>query len=141
MATRLITVQQAVSQASQEIGIAQRPVSQAIGSLDQDISQMVALLSAVADELLTDDPYRQALGDGYWLLATDGTPRQVPQADTDLILFDGRLAVSGLKFRFLQAKGLESGEPHRDFTVRLNKVAVEANRRVLDLDADAERIQ
>jgi hypothetical protein len=141
MATPLITVSQAVSQAAMEIGIAQRPVSQAIGSLDQDIAQMVALLSAVADELLMEEPYRQALGDGYWLIGNDGTPKQVPQADDDLILFDGRLAVNGLKFRFLQGKGLEFGEPHRDFTVRLNKVAAEANRRVLDLYVDEGRIQ
>ena len=47
-----------VSQASMEIGIAQRPVSQVVGSPDQDIVQMAALLHAVADEVLLEEPYR-----------------------------------------------------------------------------------
>ena len=38
------TVKDAVSQASMEIGITQFPVTQAVGSSDQDISQMTALL-------------------------------------------------------------------------------------------------
>lgn len=131
------TVITAVNQASKELGITQFELSQAIGSADQDTSQMVALLSAVADEVLQEQPYEDTIGDGYWLLAADGTTfRNVPTADTDKILFDGRLCVNGLKFRFLKAKGLEFGEELRDFSARLNKLAARANARVLDLDAD-----
>jgi hypothetical protein len=101
---------------------------------------MVALLSAVADELLLENPYRTAIGDGKWLLAVNGDPLDRPSADSDLILFDGRLAVNGLKYRFLAAKGLEFGEQMRDFSSRLNKLAAAANNRVLDLDADAGRV-
>jgi len=140
----LLTVKDAVSQASLEIGITQRPVSQAVGSLDQDIVQMTALLSAVADEVLDEEPYQETLGDGYWLVGADGiTKKTVPTADTDVILFDGRLAVAGLKFRFLAAKGLESGEPMRDFATRINKLAGRANNKVLDLysESDGGRIQ
>ena len=79
----LISIQQAVSDASLEIGITQRPV--------------------------------------------------------DRVLFDARLAVAGIKYRFLQAKGLEFGEQMRDFTVRMTKIAARANNRVLDLNDDESR--
>lgn len=140
----LITVKEAVSQASMEIGISQRPVNSAVGSADEDIAQMVALLSAVADEVLDTEPYEESLGDGMWILvAKDGTTTNKPTADEDQILFDGRLAVNGLKFRFLASKGLEFGEQLRDFSVRLNKLAAKANSRVVDLysEADGGRIQ
>ena len=132
----LLTVKEAVSAASLEIGIVQRPVNQAVGSADQDVAQMVALLSAVADEVLDEQPYEDTLGDGNWIwIAATGQPGMQPTADEDRILFDGRLAVNGLKFRFLQAKGLEYAEPLRDFSTRLNKLGARANRRVLDLDS------
>ena len=137
----LLTVKDAVSQASLEIGITLRPVSSAMQTSDQDIIQMVALLSAVADEVLLEEPYQVTLGDGTWIMGADGTPKPRPDQDTDIILFDGRLAIDGLKFRFLQAKGLEFGEAMRDFTSRLNKLAARANARVIDLDLDEGRIQ
>jgi hypothetical protein len=136
----LISVLQAVNDASMEIGIAQRPANQALGSSDEDITQMAALLTAVADELLLEEPYQDLLGDGNWLISDDSlTYKSRPGADTDRILFDGRLAIAGLKYRFLQAKGLEYGEQMRDFLTRMNKVAVRANQRVLDLDLDEGR--
>jgi hypothetical protein len=137
---RLTTVKDAISQASLEIGIAQKPVSSVINSLDADITQMVALLSAVADEVLLDEPYRRSLGDEVWLADSDGVPRDVPRANDDVILFDARLAIDGLKYRFLKAKGLEFGEEQRDFIVRLNKLAGRVNARVLDLERDDGRI-
>lgn len=133
----LIKVIDAISQASLEIGITQRPVATAVGSLDQDIAQMLALLSTVAGEVLMEQPYRDTLGDGYWIFAADGTPKATITADDDLIGFDSRLAIDGLKYRFLKAKGLEFGEEMRDFLSRLNKLGVRANARVLDLDAAA----
>ena len=135
----LLTVLQAVNDASMEIGIQQRQLSQALGSSDEDIVQMTSLLTAVADELLLEEPYLDLLGDGNWLLGTGGVYLSRPKEDTDRILFDGRLAISGLKYRFLQAKGLEFGEQMRDFLTRMNKVAVRANSRVLDLDLDEGR--
>jgi hypothetical protein len=137
-----ITVLAAVDQASREIGIAQFPVTQAIGSADQDISQMTALLSAVADELLLDEPYEESIGDGYWLYdATTGTRKNKPTNDNDVVMFDGRLTINGLKFRFLKAKGLEFGEELRDFTTVLNKLAAKANAQVVDLHNDAGPVQ
>jgi hypothetical protein len=123
-----------------EIGIAQRPPGQVLGSPDEDVVQMAALLTAVADELMFEEPYQTDLGDGFWLRSEDGTLRDRPYADTDLILFDGRLAVCGLKYRFLQAKGLEFGEQLRDFSNRMAKIAARANERVLDLDLDEGRV-
>jgi hypothetical protein len=137
----MISVKQAVDRASKEIGIVQFDITQALGSLDQDVSQMTALLTAVADELTTSQPYEDSLGDGYWLLSSDGVYRNAPVADTDLILFDARVIVDGLKFKFLQAKGLEFGEQLRDFTTRLNKLAAKANGRVLDLNLDWSVVQ
>jgi hypothetical protein len=140
----LVTVIQAVSQASLEIGIVQKPVGQAVGSNDQDIAQMVALLSAVADEVLDEQPYQQQLGDGMWIRSVDtGALSDTPKNDTDQILFDGRLAIAGLKFRFLKAKGLEYGEELRDFANRMNKLAGKANGRMLDLydEGDGGRMQ
>ena len=137
----LITVKDCVSQVSIEIGIAQRPVTTAVASDDQDIVQMVALLSAVADEVLLDQPYRDTLGDGVWVFAADGTPKPAITADDDCIGFDARLAIDGLKFRFLKAKGLEFGEEMRDFASRLNKLAGRVNGRVIDLYADEGRVQ
>jgi hypothetical protein len=136
-----ITVKDCVSQASMELGIAQKPISAAIGSPDQDIAQMVALLSSVADEVLFEEPYRVTLGDGMWLQDSAGNPKSSPTADSDVILFERRLAIAGLKWRFLKAKGLEFGEEMRDFTTRLNKLAARANARVLDLDAEEGRVQ
>jgi hypothetical protein len=136
------SVLDAVSQASMEIGIAQRPLAQAINSLDQDVVQLVALLSTVADEVLSEQPYEDTLGDGNWLMASDGSAFfDKPQQDTDVILFDSRLAINGLKFRFLAAKGLEYGEQLRDFAGRMNRLATDANGRVLDLDTDEGVVQ
>ena len=130
----LISVIDCVSQASMEIGIAQRPVQSAVSTDDQDIAQMVALLDLVADEVLGEEPYRSTLGDGMWVLSNSGAPKPQITADDDLIAFDRRLAINGLKWRFLKAKGLEFGEEQRDFLSRLNKLGVRANARVLDLD-------
>lgn len=138
----LITVRQAVSDASMEIGITQVPVGQALGSSDQDIVQLTALLNLVADEVLMDQPYVDTLGDGYWCYdAATGTRKNRPTSDTDIILFDGRLAIHGLKYRFLKAKGLEFGEEMRDFSTWQNKLAARANKRVLDLDTEPSAIQ
>jgi hypothetical protein len=134
----LISVKDCISQASLEIGIAQKPISSAVGSNDQDIAQMLALLSLVADEVLNDEPYKETLGDGYWILDGDTLePKAAITSDADLIAFEARLAIDGLKYRFLKAKGLEFGEEMRDFVVRLNKAAARVNGRVLDLDAAA----
>jgi hypothetical protein len=133
----LINVKDCISQASMEIGITQRPIQTAVGSLDQDIVQMLALLELVADEVLLAEPYRETLGDGIWVFSDTGQPKQQITADSDLIGFERRLAIDGLKFRFLKAKGLEFGEEMRDFVNRLNHLGVRANARVLDLDVAA----
>jgi hypothetical protein len=138
---RLATIVDVVSDASLEIGITQKPVVNVVGTADQDIAQMAALLQNVADELLIDPPYRDQLGDGNWLIDQGGIVRKArPTADDDVILFDARLTVDGLKYRFLKAKGLEYGEEQRDFISRLNKIAGR-NAPVLDLNADPGRIQ
>jgi hypothetical protein len=135
-----LTLNQIVSQASLEIGITLRPVSAVTGSLDQDIVQMASLLQAVADEVLLDEPYKVTLGDGIWVTGPGGEPKPYPTADGDLILFDGRLAIDGLKFKFLQAKGLEFGEQMGAFVNRQNKLAGRLVGRVLDLDEDVGRV-
>ena len=141
MPTTLVTVKDCVSQASMEIGITQTPVATAVGARDQDIIQMVALLDAVAAEVLDEEPYKETLGDGIWVYSADGQPKAKITADDDVIAFDRRLAINGLKFRFLKAKGLEFGEEMRDFTTRLNKLGGRANARVLDLDVEGGRVQ
>ena len=133
------TVKEVVSQAALEIGTTQLPVSQVFGSADQDIVQMGALLSAVADEVLLEEAYRITLGDHIWVEDRDGDPKLYPTEDTDRILFDARLAINGVKYRFLQAKGLEFAEQLRDYTVRMNKLAARINGKVLDLDEDVGR--
>ena len=135
----LYTINQVVSDAQMELGIAQKPVSSVVTSLDEDVAQMVALVSAVADDVLLEEPYKVTLGDGYWVADASGTPKPRPTTDTDLILFDGRLCIDGLKYRFLKAKGLEFGEEMRDYTARMNKLAGRVNARVLDLDTDEGR--
>jgi hypothetical protein len=138
---RLLTVVDAVSDASLEIGIVQRPVTNVVGTADQDIAQMAALMQNVADELLIDPPYRDQLGDGNWLIdAGQQVFKARPTQDTDIILFDPRLMVDGMKYRFLKAKGLEYGEEQRDFISRLNKLAGR-NAPVIDLNDDMGRIQ
>ena len=137
----LISVKDCVTQASLEIGIIQRPITTVINSQDADIVQMTALLQAVADEVILDDHYRITLGDGVWLYTEDGIPKSGITADNDRIGFDARLAVDGLKYRFLQAKGLEFGECMRDFLNRLNKLASRVNGRVIDLYGDGGRVQ
>ena len=138
---QLSTILQVVSDTSMELGTTQLPVTQAVGSSDQDIVQMVALMANVADELLLDPPYRDALGDGNWLYDPGLLIRKSrPSADTDIVLFDARLSVDGLKYRFLKAKGLEYGEEQRDFIARLNKLAGR-NAPVIDLNADPGRVQ
>ncbi|MER8619171.1 hypothetical protein NKG99_20425 [Mesorhizobium sp. M1409] len=137
----LISVKDCISQASMEIGIAQRPITTAVASADQDIVQMLALLSAVADEVLLEQPYKVSLGDGVWVVDVDENPKpQGITSDSDLIAFDSRLAIDGVKYRFLKAKGLEFGEEMRDFLSRLNKLGARANAVVLDLELDEGRI-
>ena len=137
--SKLFTLREVVGQAQIEVGIAQVPPDAVVGSRDQDIAQMYSLLSAVADEVLLEEPYKTTLGDGVWCASAAGIPRPLgPTADSDVILFDGRLAVTGLKYRFRSAKGLEFAEDLRDFNTRLSKAAV-PDSRILDLDADAER--
>lgn len=138
---RLLTVIQAISDASLEMGITQRPVATVVNSADQDIVQLAALLLNVADELLLDAPYRDAFGDGNWLIDDGMVVRKSrPSQDNDIILFDPRLVVNGLKYRFLKAKGLEYGEEQRDFIYRLNKVAA-LNAPVIDMNSDPGRVQ
>jgi len=135
----LATLREVISQVAMEVGIAQSNVTSVIASSDQDIKQMFALLSAVAAEVTTEEPYQTTLGDGYWVADSSGTPQLGWTADDNLILFDRRLAINGLKWRFLHAKGLDYGEAMRDFTTRMNKLAAAANARVLDLDLDGGR--
>jgi hypothetical protein len=137
----LVSVKDCISQASLEIGITSKPISTAVGSNDQDIIQMLALLQAVADEVMLDQPYVETLGDGIWIYSAAEEPKDEITADDDLIAFDKRLAVNGLKYRFLKAKGLEYGEEMRDFLTRMNKLAARVNGRVLDLDLDEGRQQ
>jgi hypothetical protein len=138
---QLATILQLVSDVSLELGTSQIPVLHAVDSTDQDVVQMTALMQNVADELLLDPPYREALGDGNWLYDPGNLIRKArPTQDTDIVLFDPRLAVNGLKYRFLKAKGLEYGEEQRDFIVRLNKIAAR-NAPVIDLNEDLGRYQ
>lgn len=136
---RLATAKEIISQASLELGTSQKGILTVTASLDQDISQALALLDNVADELLLDEPYSSFLGDGYWVVDKDGEPKLTATTDTDVVLFDRRLAIDGLKYRFLRAKGLEFGEELRDFTTRMNKLATKHLARVIDLDTDAGR--
>lgn len=138
---RLLTLLDIVSQAAQEIGITQDRVSSVVSTQDQDISQMRSLMHSVADEVLAEEPYVSTLGDQQWITSAEGEPQDYFEKDTDLVLFDGRLAINGLKFRFLKAKSLEFGEEMRDFTIRMHKLAARANARVLDLDVDEGRVQ
>lgn len=135
----LYSINKVVSQAQMELGLTQKPVPSVTTSLDQDIVQMVALMSMVADDVLLEEPYKISLGDGYWVADANGNPKDQPSTDTDLILFDGRLAVDGLKYRFLKAKGLEFGEEMRDYVARQNKLAGRANARVIDMDVEDGR--
>jgi hypothetical protein len=135
----LYSINKVISQAQMEIGIAQAPVSTVVTSLDEDVVQMLALMSNVADDVLLEEPYKTTLGDGVWVADVAGNPKQAPTTDTDVVLFDGRLAVNGLKYRFLKAKGLEFGEEMRDYVARMNKLAGRVNARVIDLDVDEGR--
>ena len=138
---KLLSLLDIVSQAALEIGITQQRVSSVVTSNDQDIVQMRALLHSVADEVLSEEPYQETLGDQNWISDVDGNPLAAFAADTDIVLFDGRLAINGVKYRFLKAKSLEFGEEMRDFTTRMNKLGARVNARVLDLDAEGGRVQ
>lgn len=137
---KLFNANMIVSAAQMELGISQRPVSSVTNTLDQDISQMLALMNTVADDIMLEEPYATTLGDGVWCTDNNGVPKLQPQTDSDLCLIDSRLMIDGLKYRFLKAKGLEFGEEMRDYTNRMNKLAGKANGKVLDLDADEGRV-
>ena len=138
---KLLTLLDIVSSAALEIGITQQRVTTVVNSQDQDIAQMQALLHSVADEVLSEEPYVATLGDQNWITNAAGEPQPAFTADSDLVLFDGRLAINGVKWRFLAGKSLEFGEAMRDFTTRMAKLAARANARVLDLDAEDGRVQ
>lgn len=133
------TAKDIVSKAAMELGLTQSPISTVTGTLDQDVSQMLSLLSAVADEVLLEEPYRYSLGDGYWVTDKNGVPKLDATTDDDIILFDRRLCIDGLKYRTLKAKGIDFGEEMRDFIARMNKLAAQTNSNVIDLDEDAGR--
>lgn len=136
---QLLTARDVISQAQMELGISQKPISTVTNTLDQDISQMLAMMANVADEILLEPAYRTILGDEVWTTDKDGNPKLWPTTDTDIILIDGRLMIDGLKYRYLKAKGMEFGEEMRDFVVRMNKLATRSNPRVLDLYEDSGR--
>ena len=136
---QLASVKDVVNQAALELGTTQQPISIVFSSSDQDIIQMGALINAVADEVLLEEPYRVTLGDQVWVTDASGNPKIFATQDTDLIRFDARLAIDGVKYRFMQAKGLEFAEQLREYTVRLNKLAARINGKVLDLDDDTDR--
>jgi len=138
--SRPLSVYDVVNSAERELGITQSDLQSVIGAPDHDVAQMVSLLSAVADEVLINEPYKESLGDGFWLRGVDGATKPSPTADSDVVLFDGRTAIEGLKFRFLKAKGLEYGEEMRSFADRMNRVAASTNARILDLDIDTGRV-
>src|SRR5262245_53537716 len=138
--SKLLNVLEIVGKAQLEAGIAQIAPPVVFKSEDQDVVQMGALLSALADEVLLEEPYKTTLGDGIWAVSSTGERRpNGPEADLDVILFDGRLAVDRLKFHSLSAKGLEFGEAMRNFVNRQNRLAADFNARVLDLDTDEDR--
>jgi hypothetical protein len=137
---RLLTVKEIVNQAALECGTTQTGVSLVFNSADQDIVQMGALLSAVADEIVLEEPYKYQLGDRVWVTDAGGNPLVYPSQDTDIVLIDQRLMIDGLKYRFLQAKGLEFAEQLRDYTSRMNKLAGRGAK-VLDLDSDEDRVR
>jgi hypothetical protein len=142
MPGRALTVLQIINAALKEIGIIQASVKAATTSANKNVVQILALMQATADEMLLDQPYENTLGDGYWLVEpSTGQHYAYVQADTNLVLFDDRVFIDNLKARFLSANGLEYGESMRDYAMRLNKLAVRANRRVLDLDEGGGRIQ
>jgi hypothetical protein len=100
----LMSVARIVHQAALEIGVSQAKAPPVVfGSNDQDVVQMGALLNAVADEVLLEEPYKYTLGDHAWVVDADGDPKLFPTVDTDIVLFDSRLAINGLVP--LQAKG------------------------------------
>jgi hypothetical protein len=136
---QLLTARDVVSQAQMELGITQKPISTVTNTLDQDISQMLALMANVADEIILEPSYKILLGDEVWCTDKDGNPKLWPTTDTDIILIDGRLMIDGLKYRFLKTKGMEFGEEMRDFTVRMNKLARRSNNNVVDLNEDEGR--
>jgi hypothetical protein len=136
---RLKTVKEIVNQAAMEIGISQFPADSVTSTADQDISQLRSLLTAVADECMLDEPYLATLSEGFWLSEPDGKLKDAITDNTDICLIDSRLAVNGLKFMFLQAKGLEFGEAMRAFAQRMNRLAGAVNGKVLDLDLDEGR--
>jgi hypothetical protein len=138
---KLSTISSIISDASREMGLSQLPITIVVDTTDEDIAQMTALMQNVADELLIDPPYREQLGDGNWLVDAGLVVRKDrPTSDDDIVLFDARVAINGLKYRFLKAKGLEYGEEQRDFITRLNKLAGK-NAPVIDLNADPGRVQ
>ena len=124
---------------SMEIGIRQTALQQALGSQGRGRGADDRAADLRGRRLLLDEHYQDLLGDGHWLVDKNGRFLTQPAADDDRILFDSRVAIPGLKYKFLQAKGLEFGEQMRDFIIRLNKLAVRANNRVLDLDVDTGR--
>ena len=138
--SKLLSLLEIVGQAQLETGMAQVKPATVFNSEDQDVVQMGALMHALADEVLLEEPYKTTLGDGIWATTKDGAPRpNGPEADSDIILFDPRLAITGLKFHFLSAKGLEFGEAMRNFVNRQNRLAADFNGRVLDLDVEDDR--
>lgn len=138
---KLSTISSIISDASREMGLSQLPITLVVDTTDEDIAQLTALMQNVADELLIDPPYREQLGDGNWLVDAGLVVRKDrPTSDDDIVLFDARVAINGLKYRFLKAKGLEYGEEQRDFITRLNKLAGK-NAPVIDLNADPGRVQ
>lgn len=138
---KLSTISSIISDASREMGLSQLPITLVVDTTDEDIAQLTALMQNVADELLIDPPYREQLGDGNWLIDAGLVVRKDrPTSNDDIVLFDARVAINGLKYRFLKAKGLEYGEEQRDFITRLNKLAGK-NAPVIDLNADPGRVQ
>lgn len=67
-----------------------------------------------------------------WVTGADGTTKEAITADTDTVMFPDRLLVLGLKVKYFDIKGFDSGPFRRDYEIQFNNAkANDAGSRIL----------
>jgi len=100
-------------------------VTSAVGSADAHVAQILAAMSAAADELLDRYPIKRQVLAGKWVRARDGRLLSDISADTDVVLIDEKLMKSAILWRWRSDNGFDYAEDFRAVEERLARLGNE----------------
>lgn len=103
-------------------------VKNAIGNQDAHVGQILAAMSASADDLLSRYPLNRKHLGGLWLRGADGVSLRAPKLDTDVVLIDEPLFKASTLWRWRSDNGFDYAEDLRAAEERLSRLALDYTR-------------